>query len=131
MVNQPPEVVQEVLRVYRKTRNSPFKTSRICAVPVADVFAIVDQYKDKVESAQERYGGEGRPELYPFTVARRKANVPGWDNTDREIAIARANYEAGTHEMVTGRDGAWLILYSIPRRNKAKGREGYFIPEVA
>lgn len=126
-----PEVVQDILRTYPLTRNSPFKTARLVGVSVADVFATIDAHEGQLNVAQERYGGFGRPELQQFIVARRQARESGWENSDPDIARARSDYEAGTHEMATGRDGAWLILYSFPRRRVAKGRENYFKPEVS
>lgn len=124
------DIIDEVLRVYRKTRQSPFKTSRLTGITVDKVFQIVDDNRDKLAEALERHGGLGRPELQDYTVARRRVTERGWDNKDEAIAQARLDYENGTHEMATGRDGTWLILYSIPRSKKIKGREGYFKPEV-
>lgn len=123
------EVVKDVLRTFIQTRRKPFNTARLCGVEVADVFAIVDQHPDALSNTQEYNGGKGREELMPFTVARRLASDRGWDNTDSEIVKARAAFEAGTHEMATGRDGKFLILYSIPRKRREPNRDGYFMPE--
>jgi hypothetical protein len=124
-----PEIEIEVIRIYQQTRRSPFKTARQVGVPVQDVFDIVARNKEQLESSGERFGGEGRPDIKPYTVARRRVAERGWDNSLPEIIQARAEYEAGTHEMATGRDGAWLILYSIPRARKVAPRKGYFLPE--
>lgn len=123
------EVVKDVLATYKQTRNSPFKTARKCGIDVADVFAIIDDNQERLKSATEHNGGKGRPELINFAVARRRADDRQWDNKDEAIVKARADYEAGTHEMATGRDGQWLILYSIPRRRREPNRDGYFLPE--
>ena len=123
------EIVADVLRTYRQTRNSPFKTARLCGIEVADVFAIVDTNQGKLDAAHEHNGGLGREELIPYTVSRRRADDRSWDNTEPAIVKARADFEAGTHEMATGRDGKWLILYSIPRRRREPNRDGYFLPE--
>ena len=72
----------------------------------------------------EKFGGYGRPDLRPYLVARKQAHA-AWHNRDPEIVAARRAYDAGTHEMVTGRDGQWLLLYSIPR-HVAAVREPYF-----
>lgn len=123
-----PEVTAEILAEFKRTR-SPFKTANAVGVDVAVVWAVIDSNKDKVGAFEERYGGRGRPELEQFIVASRRAMAGVWDNDSTEIRDARAAYEAGTHEMATGRDGPWLILYCIPRRYPATGRAGYFTPE--
>jgi hypothetical protein len=126
-----PETTEETLRLYRQNprRFSPFKTATVVGISVEEVFQIIEDNKEKLNAAQERYAGFGRPELQPFTMARRQATERGWNNDDEGIISARAQYEAGTHEMTTGRDGQWLILYSIPRQRKAPSRLGYFTPE--
>lgn len=125
-----PEVIDDILIEYKRTR-SPFKAAKAVGVDVAEVWAVIDANKDKLGTYEERHGGNGRPELEQFFVAKRRAMDRGWENNDAPILRARAQYEAGTHEMITGRDGSWLILYAIPRRYLASGREGYFTPENA
>lgn len=126
-----PEVEAEVLRVYRQTR-SPFKTAKkVGHIDVSDVFAVINKHEGEISTAQERHGGFGREELRDHLVARRKITVSGWNNADPLIAKAREDYEAGTHIMATGRDGGWLLLYSIPRRGRPDPQVGYFLPEVA
>lgn len=124
-----PEQVQEVMSVYAKTRSSPFKTARLLNVDVQDVFNIVERTKVSQDEPEAHNGGLGRPEIRAYALASRPANESGWDNKDAGVIRARENYEAGTHEMATGRDGSVLILYSIPRRYREKGREHYFTPE--
>lgn len=59
-----------------------------------------------------------------YIVSRRHAENPHWPKEDQtKIEKARANYEAGTHEMITGRDREWFILYSIPRANRTGARK--------
>lgn len=123
-----PEVIAEVLQEYSRTTKSPFRTAQNLGLPVTLVFEILEGHKDAVDIQQMRHNGLGRPELQPFTVARRRVGAGAWDNALPEIAKARADYEAGTHEMATGRDGSWLILYSIPRKRK-QPRLGYFKAE--
>ncbi|MGN6819304.1 MAG: hypothetical protein ACTHJR_11610 [Sphingomonas sp.] len=123
------EIIDDVLREYRRTR-SPFKTSRATGIGVNDVWNIINDHQDKLGPFEQRWGGDGRPELRPYVVAKRQANDSSWDNTLPEIAQARQDYEAGTHEMCTGRDGSVLILYSIPRRTRDP-RPDYFKPELS
>ena len=123
-----PEIIAEILAEYKRCR-SPFKTAKAVGVDVAQVWSVIDTNKDKLSTFEERHGGRGRPDMEKHLVATRRATDRGWENSQPEIAAARAAYEAGTHEMATGRDGAWLLLYSIPRRYPVTGRDGYFTPE--
>lgn len=129
-MNLSPEIIAEVLQVFRQTR-SPFKTSDKTGVPIKKVFDLIEANKEQLAAARERHGGEGRPELRAFIVARRKVTQLGWDNKAQVIAQAREDFEAGTHLLATGRDGGWLILYSIPRQGKPEPKPDYFLPEVA
>lgn len=125
-----PEVAAEIVSKFRQTR-SPFKTAHAVGVDISEVFAVIDDSADQLTAIQERHGGLGRPEMRQFLVARRRASDPEWDNSDAKIAAARDNYEKGTHIMATGRDGAWLILYSMPRKGRPDPMPDYFLPEVA
>lgn len=126
-----PEIEVEIVTKYRQTR-SPFKTADAVGVSVSEVFQVIDSNPDSSPGAlEERYGGLGRPNMQKYTVARRRAADRQWDNTDTAIAQARENYEKGTHLLATGRDGQWLILYSIPRVGRADPQQDYFLPEVA
>ena len=54
-----------------------------------------------------------------------------WSSDDQsDIDKARANYEAGTHEMCQGRDRDWFVLFSIPRRKRCGARR-FFQMEVS
>jgi len=123
-----PEVIEDIIQVYKRTR-SPFKTATETGVDVADVWKVVDENKDRMSVFEERYGGRGRPDLQDFLVASRRAGDREWDNEDAGVAAARARYEAGTHTMATGRDGQWLLLYSIPLKWPSDPRPNYFRPE--
>lgn len=125
-----PEIEAEIVAKYRQTR-SPFKTAHAVGVNVDDVFKVIDDKSDQLTAAPERHGGLGRPDIQQFTVARRRVAQLGWDNDDPKIVQARQDYETGTHIMATGRDGAWLILYSIPRKGRPDPMPDYFLPEVA
>lgn len=124
-----PELIAEILHEYKRTR-SPFKTATAVGVNVQTVWSVIDTNKDSMSPFEERHGGRGRPEMEPYLVATRHVGDRGWNNEQPEIAAAREAYEAGTHEMATGRDGAWLILYSIPRRRVDMERAGYFTLET-
>lgn len=130
MIPLTPELETEILAKYRQTR-SPFKTAHAVGVDVAQVFEVIDTKSDQLTAIQERHGGFGRPDIQGYMVARRRATEPSWDNNDPAIAKARSEFEKGTNIMATGRDGAWLLLYSIPRKGRPDPMPDYFLPEVA
>jgi hypothetical protein len=121
------EIIDEVLFEYKRTR-SPFRTATNVGLDTAMVWKIIEDNADKLSAHPERNGGQGRPEIIQFIVARRRVTAREWDNQSQDIAEARAKYELGTHDMATGRDGCWLILYSIPLK-RAVPRTNYFKPE--
>ena len=120
-----PEIVEEVLNSYRRLR-SPYKVARECGYEPRVVWAIIDQHADTVALPQERFGGQGRPELEAFLVARIKPGGTSWDNDDVDIARARQRFCDGTHDLATGRDGRWLLLYSIPLKKVVPARPDFF-----
>ena len=123
-----PELEEEIVQALRKLR-APAKVSRHLGVDISAVLSVADRFEGTSRRTRETtYDGFGRPELQEYIVARKMA-YHVWDNEDPAIAEARANYEAGTHDMCTGRDGDWLILYSIPQR-RTTPRPDYFKPEV-
>ena len=80
---------------------------------------------DQIMPARRRQPPEtlGRKEMRKFQVSSRHADTPVWPKEhEKSIGLARAKFEAGTHEMCQGRDGEWFILYLIPRRQPTKPR---------
>lgn len=123
-----PELRHEIILELRKVR-APSKVSRNLGIDIRMVLPIADELAGTPRVVrEEQFGGYGRPELREFLVGRKRAHET-WDNTDPQIAIARTNYELGTYDMTTGRDGDWLLLYSIPQR-KVTPRPDYFKPEI-
>lgn len=123
-----PELREDIIRELRKFR-SPSKVAKNLGLDIRLILPIADELSAAPRVVRsEQFDGMGRPELAPYIVGRKKA-WDRWDNQDPLIAQARADYEAGTHDMITGRDGDWLILYSIPVLKK-KPRPNYFTPEV-
>lgn len=126
-----PEIRRDILAEHSKNpqRFSPFRTSKALGVPIQDVIKVIETNTDANSQLTVKHDGYGDPKVREFVVARRRAMLAGWDNNDPAIATARADYEAGTHLMVTGRDGPWLLLYSIPRKLGPKPRPDYFSTE--
>lgn len=127
-MNLSEEIIEDVLLEYKRTR-SPFRTANLTGLDASVVWAIIEQHADKLSTYPERHGGYGRSDIEQYIVARRKVSSRSWDNTEPAIADARLSYERGTHDLATGRDGGWLILYAIPRK-KVFPRVNYFKPEA-
>lgn len=67
----------------------------------------------------------GRENLRPFIISVRHAYA-AWPEEDRNVLQrARQSYDAGTHLMVQGRDGPWIIQYAW-KRNRAVTPFTYF-----
>lgn len=57
----------------------------------------------------------GRPHLREFIVSVRHCHT-NWPEEDRAaLQKARQHFDAGTHQMVQGRDGQWIIQYCWPK----------------
>lgn len=85
----------------------------------------MDLYNDEKCQFTERHGGYGRPEIRDFLVARRRAHGEWLDKDQGAIEEARVKYDKGLSEIATGRDGSFILLYSIPRKKPVK-RSPYF-----
>lgn len=122
------EKTKDVLAEFRRLK-SPFKVANLLDIDVKEVWAIIDSHPDAAVRHPERHGGEGRPSLRPFFVAKRKTNE-AWDNkNDQGCVLARERFCAGTHTMATHRDGSNVFLCSIPLKKRVAPRPDYFKPE--
>ena len=118
----------EILADLRKTR-APSRTAKNLGYDIRTILEIANEDRHPASRHEERHDGLGRPELRIYTVSRKKA-WEAWDNDSNSLKAARASYEAGTHDMLTGRDGEWLILYLIPQK-RVTPRVNYFQPEIS
>lgn len=114
---------KEELQVYLM-RRKPYlwiaKRLKISAIAVRN-FDIINNKRYVVSE-----DGYGKDTLRPFIISRRYVDNDWPAMDDLVINKARDNYDAGTVEMVTARDGFYQILYSIPREIIAKNRKPYF-----
>lgn len=117
----------EIIAEYRRVRGSPFKVAKNLIIPVSVVWKVIDDAPDALSARVERFEGEGRPDLRPFIVAKKKVGT-AWNNDEPAVAKARSDYEAGTHDMMTHRDGSMEFLVSKPQR-RVTPRPDYFKPE--
>ena len=109
---------------------SVFKTCRQLGIDNVEYVANIAQEMKKDEApdlSECDFDGWGDPEKEKFLVARSLATEV-WDNNRPEVADARAKFEAGTHDMATGRDGPYVLLYLFPRAVKSP-RPDYFTPK--
>lgn len=78
---------------------------------------------EKMKSLEVK--GWGRPDLFPFIVARRNVNWSGWLESDQErLAMSRINHDQGEVTMMQGRDEDWIIQYAFPKQGGV--RKPYF-----
>lgn len=118
------ELLHQDVRVEFAKSRSYFRVARALGIPMEKVKAILGEDTPPIQRRQALFGGRGRPEMEKYIIATTHVDQP-WNNKDPEIAKGRFDYEAGTHEMMTGRDGDTLILYLIPRV-KIDPRPNYF-----
>lgn len=83
---------------------------------------IVEEVVDEPEDITEL----SKKGLENYVIAIKRAADPFWpEKYEAAIEDARKKYDAGTHEMFTGRKSGWFVLYSQPRLVSAKPRN-YF-----
>lgn len=100
------------------------RISTAYGIPIAIIRSLEEQPKSSEFS--EKYGGLGRPELRPYIISRRLVTTY-WPAADRVIFEKHHQlYDLGFVEMCQGRDGDWIIQYSIPRLIPAMDRTPYF-----
>ncbi len=72
----------------------------------------------------ERPNDLGKESIRKYIISARHASFSTWPSQDWDkIETARAGYEAGTHEMVQGRDRDWFVQYCIPRKVRTGARK--------
>lgn len=73
----------------------------------------------------------GRRSLRDKIVAVRQANMPWRQEDQPKIAAARRQYDRGRYEVMTGRDGDWIILYAVKRRTPVAPRNYFYEARIA
>lgn len=119
------QLKKDILEEYAK-HGSLFKTARKLKIEVLYVSEIIKANPNlpAPNLSECRWDGFGDPDKQKHLVARMPATEV-WDNTIPEVAEAREQFEAGTHDMATGRDGPFILLYSFPRAVR-QPRPNYF-----
>lgn len=119
------------IREEYERHGSLFKTAKALGVKVDYVAGVIGD-ETPVDTAPDTsscaFDGFGDPEKKKFLAARSLA-TESWDNSLHEVSQARRKFEEGTHGLNIGRDGPWLLLYSIPQAVKTP-RPNYFAHTV-
>lgn len=125
-----PKVIDQEIREEYANHRSLFKTAKKLGLDISYVKLVVESMPEEVKPDLTacRWDGFGDPEKKQFLVARNPADR-SWDNNRPEVSDAREAFEAGTHDMATGRDGPFLLLYMFPRAVRTP-RPNYFNPVV-
>lgn len=126
-MNIDPDKKELILRAIKDFNGSYEKVAKATTTSIKII-----EYIDVTENKKYNFTkeGKGRMNLRKYIVAVRSLfDDYEWNNKDPKIAKARSDYEAGTHEMCTARDGMNLILYSIPRKKPVQ-RKPYFTTNV-
>jgi hypothetical protein len=123
------ELDKDIREEHRK-HGSLFKTAKKMGTTIDYVIGIVgnEKVEEQPDASTCKFDGFGDPAKHKFFVGRSLAKDV-WDNSRPEIADARAKFEAGTHNMGTGRDGPWVILYLFPQA-VVTPRPNYFTPTL-
>lgn len=78
------------------------------------------------KAIDDRFDGEGRPDIRRFLIARKSAlTLSSW-GSDPAILRAQQQYDAGEIDMAQGRSASYIFLYAFPRKEKDVERQAYF-----
>lgn len=122
------QLKQDILNEYAK-HHSLYKTAQKLGVQINYIKSVIDSYEfDQDEPTDEESiaNHNGDPAKRRFLVGKILANS-SWDNSEPNIADARRKFEDGTHNLGTGRDGPYILLYCFPQIKRTP-RPNYFTP---
>lgn len=110
-----------------KLRISPVKIATRYGVPIPLVrFIMQEMPSPNTAFTKHSTDGWGKDSLRPFLIARKIAGEAWPSSYDSNIEAARDQYDAGVTEMFQGRDGDFILLYSMPRKRPANRICPYF-----
>jgi len=113
-----------IRKIYEETGGDVSKT--ISSLTDSDVTLTIPINSGR--QARRAPEDAGKASLRRFRVSDRHMMTPDWPVEDRKkINLARAAYEAGTHEMFQEKTRCgWYILYLQPRRVPIKRDNPWF-----
>lgn len=125
-----PERNQQIREAYRRHGGNIQKVARELGLTINDCRqafptqpVVVRSFPDEGPRPDKKTVGNAH--LRPFIISIRHAHAP-WPEEDRQaLQRAKERFDAGTHIMVQGRDGPWIIQYCW-KRLKAVAPVPYF-----
>jgi hypothetical protein len=131
------ETVSRVRESYTRNNGNIHAVARELGISAEECRRVFPQHRAVLREpedptpARDKQGRPdvGRKALRDRIVSVRHVQSGGWPDADRAaITGARRRYDNGTHDMATGREGPWLILYSWKRRKPVKPRHYFYGP---
>lgn len=119
------QVSSERLReVYTEHGGDPVKVAAALGLSTQDLAARLTIAPVPVSRRRKPPADVGKDYFRSYIVSIRHAEHTHWPEADlSKIEQARANYEAGTHEICQGRDRDWFVLYCVPRKTRVGARK--------
>jgi hypothetical protein len=118
----------EIIELYRASGGDISKVAKELGVRPSDIRReitpaapvatdLIEDHHPQPARDNNGFYALGRVNLRKYIVSKRHA-LGLWPEADRKtLAQARQDYDAGTHVMVQGRDGSWIIQY-VWKRSK-------------
>lgn len=101
-----------------KTKN-PFDIAEALNITVREA-------RNRLRQTPEYLEGWGRESMHPYIISRRHVQWAKWPDEDlQRLYEHKKLHDEGKVTMCQGRDGDWLIQYSIPN-NPPVRRGAYF-----
>jgi hypothetical protein len=86
----------------------------------------VREARNMLRKEPEYLAGWGRPSMHPYIISRRSVTWAKWPAEDAQrLYEHRKLHDEGKMTMCQGRDGEWIIQYSIPNDMPVR-RDTYF-----
>lgn len=125
----PPITIEELRTIFEENDSSLERTAEHLGMPYSDFAmkwgpSLVPAPTVRAARHRKPPADLGQEWCRKYTIAIRHCENPYWPK-EAEVRIeeARVKYEAGTHEIVTGRDDRWFILYLVPRATRTGARK--------
>lgn len=121
-------LIDDITAELKVARANPVKIAAKYGVAPSFVRYIMNELPNPVTSfTVHSEDGWGREDIRDFIVTRKIAGND-WSQEDRKLMEdQRALYDEGVVELTQGRDGDFIIQYSIPRKKKAARLAPYFV----
>ena len=121
--------IEQLRIIYEESDQSLERTAEVLGLSYSDFalrwgFLLAPPPKTLAASRRTPPEDLGQDWCRKHKISVRHAHNPEWPKLDTvKIEAARALYELGTHEVLTGRDRDWFILYCVPRQERTGARK--------